>query len=302
MKNIKTQPNTAKVINGLEIANILESKIAKLVCQLKNTHNIEPQLGAILVEGNSACEIYVKRKQKKAAELGIKTIIKKYSPNIDKSKITKQIEKWNSNKEVHGILVQLPLPSHIDKYEVIHTIAPNKDVDGLHSLNIGKLSWQVDNKLVACTPQGCLELLKTVIDNFTGMHAVIVGCSNLVGRPMAQLLLQNDCSVSIVHSKTPDISVFTKQADILISATGQPNLIGKNMLKDGVIVIDVGINKLPDGRIIGDVNFAESVKIVNAITPVPGGVGPMTIANLMKNLIVAIDMQNNLSISKGLEI
>ncbi len=279
--NKKTQ-----IIDGKTLAQKLEKKL------LTSIKTLKPSIGIILVKGDKASEIYVNRKLKKAHELGIKTVLKKYKNTVKENIIKNQIIDWNQNPDINGILVQLPLPQNINKYKIINTISPIKDIDGLHSLNIGKLSWQAKNKLTACTANACLTLIKTVIQDLTGMHAVVVGCSNLVGRPVAQLLLQNDCSVTIVHSKTPDISIFTKQADILIVAAGSPNLINADMVKPNAIVIDVGINKLKNGRITGDVNFTETAKIVKAITPVPGGVGPMTIYSLMNNVILATTMQN----------
>ncbi len=298
---MKQESPLATIINGKAIAKDLESKIALSAEKLITENNITPCLGVIMVEGNPASEIYVRHKRKKAESLGIKSIIQLYPADVSLDVIQEKITSWNNDDSIHGILLQLPLPEKQDAYPLIQTISPSKDVDGLHSLNIGMLSWQKEPKLVACTPSGCLVLMESVIDDFTGLHAVIVGSSNLVGRPLAQLLLQKNCTISIAHSKTKDLGALTSQADILIVATGRAGLIKADMVKAGAVVIDVGINRLDDGRIVGDVCRDEVMNIAGAITPVPGGVGPMTIACLMRNTIYAACMQNDLLISSVIE-
>lgn len=284
-----TQEKThqATIIDGRRIAAGLENKVANAAKFLASGHSITPALGVILVEGNPASDIYVRKKRLKAESLGIKSLVKTLPHDTPLGAIESQISLWNKDDSVHGILLQLPLPGRQDSYALLQTISPDKDVDALHALNAGKLFWQRTGQPMPCTPTGCLILLESVIKNFDGLHAVVVGASPLVGRPMAQLLLQKNCTVSIAHSKTVDLAALTRQGDILVAATGNANLIRGNMIKPGATVIDVGINRLPDGRITGDVCFEEAERIAGAITPVPGGVGPMTIACLMANTVTA---------------
>ncbi|TNE26944.1 MAG: bifunctional methylenetetrahydrofolate dehydrogenase/methenyltetrahydrofolate cyclohydrolase [Alphaproteobacteria bacterium] len=277
----------ANIIDGRHHARKLESRVAAAATDLKTNHGITPTLGVILVEGNPASEIYVRKKRQKAESLGIKSIVKTLPPDTALSAIESQITAWNSDDSIHGILLQLPLPGRQDPYDLLQTIAPAKDVDALHALNAGKLFWQQTRQPMPCTPTGCLILLESAVKKFDGLHAVVVGASPLVGRPMAQLLLQKNCTVSIAHSKTKDLPALTRQADILVVATGNADLIRGDMIKPGATVIDVGINRLADGRITGDVCFEEAERIAGAITPVPGGVGPMTIACLMANTVTA---------------
>ena len=227
--------------------------------------------------------IYVKNKEKSAREVGINSEIIRYPKNVSEKDILEKIEELNKNDEISGILVQLPLPSQISKEKIINAINPSKDVDGFNPINVGNLSSGYDS-IVPCTPLGCLLLIKKIESNLAGKHAVIIGRSNLNGKPMAQLLLKENCTVTIVHSKTNDLQNECLKADILVAAVGVPNLIKKDWVKKNAIVIDVGINKVGE-KIVGDVNFDALKDNVKAITPVPGGVGPMTIACLLKNTL-----------------
>jgi len=298
-----TQEKThqANIIDGRRAAVNLEEKVAAAARELKTNHGITPTLGVILVEGNPASDIYVRKKRLKAESLGIKSIVKILPHDTELAAIESQIAAWNKDDSVHGILLQLPLPRRQDPYALLQTISPDKDVDALNALNAGKLFWQQTGQPMPCTPTGCLILLESVIENFDGLHAVVVGASPLVGRPMAQLLLQKNCTVSIAHSKTKDLPSLTRQGDILVVATGNANLIRGAMIKPGATVIDVGINRLADGRITGDVCFEEAERIAGAITPVPGGVGPMTIACLMANTVTAAFRANGLPLESLLK-
>jgi len=290
----QTTEHQAEIIDGRREARKLESRVAAAAAILKTNHGLTPQLGVILVEGNPASDIYVRKKHEKAESLGITTIVKTLPSTTELSEISSQIAAWNNDHSIHGILLQLPLPGRQDPYQLLQSINPDKDVDALHALNAGKLLWQRTGQPMPCTPTGCLLLLESAIKVFDGLHAVIVGASPLVGRPMAQLLLQKNCTVSIAHSKTKDLAGLTRQGDILVVATGNANLIRGDMIKPGAVVIDVGINRLADGRITGDVCFEEAERIASAITPVPGGVGPMTIACLMANTVMSAFRANGL--------
>jgi len=289
MSETAKQQHDTKIIDGLHIARILERRIAERTKTLQHTHSIIPALGVILVEGNEASRIYVNHKMKIAESIGISARLKTLPPDVKAADIARQIEGWNNDPELHGILLQLPLPEHIDSYPLLQAVAPQKDMDALNALNAGKLFWEQKNQPVSCTPMGCLLLLESVITDFTGLHAVVVGASQLVGRPMAQLLLQKNCTVTNAHIATRDLVALTRQADILVVATGSPGLIRGDMVKPGAAVIDVGITRLDDGRITGDVCFDEVKGIASALTPVPGGVGPMTIACLMANTLTAAE-------------
>ena len=235
-------------------------------------------------------QIYVKNKEKAAAEVGVNSEIIRYSSDIEESKILSKIDQLNFDNKVSGILVQLPLPSHIDKKKIINLIDPNKDVDGFNPINVGNLASGYDG-IVPCTPLGCLKLIKSVEKNLSGKHVVIIGRSNLNGKPMAQLMLKENCSVTIAHSKTIDIKSECLRADILIAAAGVPALVKEDWVKEKTIIIDVGINKV-NGKIIGDVDFEKLKSKVRAITPVPGGVGPMTIACLLDNTLKCFKRSN----------
>ena len=271
------------IIDGKKQAEIIRNEIKKEISDLKKKSGKTPSLTVILIGDFAPSLIYVKNKEKSAREVGINSEIIRYSKNVSEKDILKKIEELNKNDEISGILVQLPLPSQISKEKIINAINPSKDVDGFNPVNVGNLSSGYDS-IVPCTPLGCLLLIKKIESNLAGKHAVIIGRSNLNGKPMAQLLLKENCTVTIVHSKTNDLQNECLKADILVAAVGVPNLIKKDWVKKNAIVIDVGINKVGE-KIVGDVNFDALKDNVKAITPVPGGVGPMTIACLLKNTL-----------------
>ena len=271
------------IIDGKKQAEIIRNEIKKEISDLKKKSGKTPSLTVILIGDFAPSLIYVKNKEKSAREVGINSEIIRYPKNVGEKDILKKIEELNKNDEISGILVQLPLPSQISKEKIINAINPSKDVDGFNPINVGNLSSGYDS-IVPCTPLGCLLLIKKIEPNLAGKHAVIIGRSNLNGKPMAQLLLKENCTVTIVHSKTNDLQNECLKADILVAAVGVPNLIKKDWVKKNAIVIDVGINKVGE-KIVGDVNFDALKDNVKAITPVPGGVGPMTIACLLKNTL-----------------
>ncbi len=272
------------IIDGKKEAEIIRNEIKREISDLKKKSGKTPSLAVILIGDFAPSLIYVKNKEKSAREVGIKSEIIRYPKNVGEKEILEKIEDLNKNDEISGILVQLPLPSQINKKKIINAINPSKDVDGFNPINVGNLSSGYDS-IVPCTPLGCLLLIKKIESNLAGKHAVIIGRSNLNGKPMAQLLLKENCTVTIVHSKTNDLKNECLKADILVAAVGVPNLIKKDWVKKNAIVIDVGINKVGE-KIAGDVNFDELKDNVKAITPVPGGVGPMTIACLLKNTLI----------------
>ena len=271
------------IIDGKKQAEIIRNEIKKEISDLKKKSGKTPSLTVILIGDFAPSLIYVKNKEKSAREVGINSEIIRYPKNVSEKDILEKIEELNKNDEISGILVQLPLPSQISKEKIINAINPSKDVDGFNPINVGNLSSGYDS-IVPCTPLGCLLLIKKIEPNLAGKHAVIIGRSNLNGKPMAQLLLKENCTVTIVHSKTNDLQNERLKADILVAAVGVPNLIKKDWVKKNAIVIDVGINKVGE-KIVGDVNFDVLKDNVKAITPVPGGVGPMTIACLLKNTL-----------------
>ena len=271
------------IIDGKKEAEIIRNEIKKEISDLKKKSGKTPSLTVILIGDFAPSLIYVKNKEKSAREVGINSEIIRYPKNVGEKDILKKIEELNKNDEISGILVQLPLPSQISKEKIINAINPSKDVDGFNPINVGNLSSGYDS-IVPCTPLGSLLLIKKIEPNLAGKHAVIIGRSNLNGKPMAQLLLKENCTVTIVHSKTNDLQNECLKADILVAAVGVPNLIKKDWVKKNAIVIDVGINKVGE-KIVGDVNFDSLKDNVKAITPVPGGVGPMTIACLLKNTL-----------------
>ena len=279
------------IIDGKKIAEGLRAKLKKKIKEFKSNLKIAPGLSVILVGEDSASQIYVKNKIKFSKEIGIDSEVIRYPENIQEKIVLDKIIELNKNQKVSGILVQLPLPKHIDKQKVIETILPEKDVDGFHPINVGNLSSGYDSK-IPCTPLGCLILLKEVEKNLSGKHVVIIGRSNLNGKPMAQLLLRENCTVTITHSKTKDLKSECNKADIIIAAVGKPKLVKGDWVKKNAIVIDVGINKTTNG-IVGDVDFDEVAKIAKAVTPVPGGVGPMTIACLLSNTVECFKRANS---------
>ena len=271
------------IIDGKKIAAELREELKKEVSELKAKHNTVPGLTVILVGEDPASKIYVKNKEKFSKEVGMNSEAHRYPKDLEEKKLLDKIEELNKDDNVSGILVQLPLPKHINKRKVIETIDHKKDVDGFHPTNVGNLSSGYDSS-IPCTPLGCSLLLKKVEKNLSGKHAVVIGRSNLNGKPMTQLLLKENCTVTITHSKTKDLKAECLRADIIIAAVGMPELVKGDWVKKGAIVIDVGINKTEKG-IVGDVAFDEVSKVAGALTPVPGGVGPMTIACLLKNTV-----------------
>ena len=271
------------IIDGKKEAQLLRDEIKKEIESLKSKNNKVPGLTVILIGDFVPSQIYVKNKERNAKEVGINSDIIRYAKDVSEQEVLKKIKELNNNEAVSGILVQLPLPPQINKEKIINAINPLKDVDGFHPINVGNLSSGY-NATVPCTPLGCLLLIKKIEPNLSGKHAIIIGRSNLNGKPMAQLLLKENCTVTIVHSKTKDLKTECLKADILVAAVGVPNLVKSDWVKKDSIVIDVGINKVGD-KIVGDVEFETVKEKVKAITPVPGGVGPMTIACLLKNTL-----------------
>ena len=279
------------IIDGKKTAEKLREDLIKKIIDLKSTFNSVPGLTVILVGDDPASKIYVKNKEKFSKEVGMNSEVIRYPKNVEESVILDKIMELNKDKKISGILVQLPLPKHISKKKVIETILPTKDVDGFHPVNVGNLSSGYDSS-IPCTPLGCFLLLKKVEKNLSGKHAVIIGRSNLNGKPMAQLLLKENCTVTSTHSKTKDLKEECLKADIIVAAAGKPKLVKGDWIKKNAIVIDVGINKTESG-IVGDVDFDEVSKVARAITPVPGGVGPMTIACLLNNTVECFKRANS---------
>ncbi|MEE2694507.1 MAG: bifunctional methylenetetrahydrofolate dehydrogenase/methenyltetrahydrofolate cyclohydrolase FolD [Pseudomonadota bacterium] len=287
----------AQVIDGKAAAEKLRATLGSVVKKLKRDHSLVPGLAVVMVGDDPASRIYTQNKVKQTSAIGMHSIHRDFPANVREAQLAQELRTLNENQSIHGILVQLPLPSHIDTNRILSLVSPEKDVDGFHPINVGRLASGI-NGLVPCTPQGCLLLLKQVKSDLTGSHAVIVGRSNIVGKPLAQLLLAENCSTTIVHSKTPDPQKLCSQADILVSAAGRPAMIKGSWIKSGSIVLDVGINRITtsDGakRIVGDVAFEDAARVASAITPVPGGVGPMTIACLLRNCVKAACEQQGL--------
>ena len=271
------------LIDGKKIAAELREELRLEVVELKTKHNKIPGLTVILIGDMAPSQIYVRMKEKAANEVGLKSEVIRYPGTVEEKTVLDKIEELNKDESISGILVQLPLPKHIDKQKVIETILPGKDVDGFHPMNVGNLSSGYESS-VPCTPLGCYLMIKKIELNLSGKKAVMIGRSNLNGKPMAQLLLKENCTVTITHSKTKDLKAECLEADIIVAAVGIPELVKADWVKKDAIVIDVGINKTENG-IVGDVAFEEVSKVARALTPVPGGVGPMTIACLLKNTI-----------------
>jgi len=285
------------IIDGKKFAQKLRVKIKKEIKFIKNKKKITPALTVILVGNHSPSEIYVRNKELSAKEVGINSKVLRFKNSISETKLISVIRKLNKDKRVHGILVQLPLPDHIHGHKIIEEIDPRKDVDGFHPINVGNLSSGKDS-LISCTPLGCYLMIKSVRKNLSGLNALMIGRSNLNGKPMTQLLLKEDCTVTIGHSKTKNLKELCRKADIVVAAVGKANLVKGDWVKKGAIVIDVGINRVKKKnsyKIIGDVEFKSVVKKAKAITPVPGGVGPVTIACLLNNTLKAFKNINYLS-------
>ena len=287
------------IIDGKKIAQKLKDNLKLEINILKQKYKKVPGLAVVQVGNVAASSVYVKAKTKSALEVGIEVFDHHLDENITEEELIKLIQKLNVQDNVNGILVQLPLPSHINEKLILDSIQPNKDADGFHPLNVGKLSISETNNeniLVPCTPYGCLLLLRELDVNLQGKHAVVIGRSNIVGKPMAQLLLKESCTVTIAHSKTTNIEDLCASADILIAAVGKPEIVKMDWIKKNAIVIDVGINRIQKNvegeiknKIVGDVNFEEAKERAFALTPVPGGVGPMTIACLLRNTKISFE-------------
>ena len=271
------------ILDGKKEAALLREEIKKEITALREKDNKAPGLTVILIGDFAPSQIYVRNKEKNSKEVGINSEVIKYSKDISEKEVLEKIEELNNDNNVSGILVQLPLPIQINKEKIINAINPKKDVDGFNPINVGNLASGYKS-IVPCTPLGCLYLIKKVEKNLSGKHAVIIGRSNLNGKPMAQLLLKENCTVTIIHSKTKDLKTECQKADILVAAVGVANLVKNDWVKKDSIIIDVGINKVGE-KIVGDVDFEQVKDKVKAITPVPGGVGPMTIACLLKNTL-----------------
>jgi methylenetetrahydrofolate dehydrogenase (NADP+)/methenyltetrahydrofolate cyclohydrolase len=292
---------TAKIIDGKLLATKVKAQVSIAVSEL-NQKNIFPGLATIIVGNDAASSIYIKNKGKSAKEVGIKSFQYAFPENVLEKDLLKLINELNLNNVVDGILVQLPLPSHINSDLVIDSIDPSKDVDGFNVLNAGRIFIGRDG-VIPCTPLGCLLMLRSVNKELRGKNAVIIGRSNIVGKPMAQLLLNEDCTVTIVHSKTNNIQEIVKEADIVIAAVGIANLVKSNWIKKDAIAIDVGINRIKlegKNKLVGDIDFNEVKEIASFISPVPGGVGPMTIACLLMNTVLQCSKRNNIVLTDNL--
>ncbi len=279
----------AKLIDGKKFAEGLRKRIASAVSELKANHNLTPGLAVVLVGEDPASKVYVANKAKQTVEVGMHSVEHKLPVTTTEKELLSLIQHLNGDPSIHGILVQMPLPKQIDSAKVLNTISPAKDVDGFHVVNVGRLSTGQD-ALVACTPTGCIMLAKDALGKLDGINAVVIGRSNIVGKPVAQLLLAENCTVTIAHSKSRDLPAIVRQADLVIAAVGRPEMVKGDWIKPGACVIDVGINRIErDGKnkIVGDCDFASCEKVAGSITPVPGGVGPMTIACLLYNTVRA---------------
>ena len=286
------------LIDGKAFAESLVSNVGNAVEILIKEHNFKPGLAVVLVGDNPASEVYVRNKVKQTEKAGMVSIEHRLPDSTSESELIELVNSLNNDEDIDGILVQLPLPNHIDENSIINAISPSKDVDGFSIPNVGLLSTSGEG-LIPCTPLGCLLLLKDYLGNLAGKTAVIVGRSNIVGKPMAQLLIKENCTVTIAHSKTIGLPDVCKDADILVAAVGRPKFVKAEWIKKGAVVIDVGINRLPavgdkKSKLVGDVDFESVSKVCSAITPVPGGVGPMTIACLLRNTVTAACKRRNI--------
>jgi methylenetetrahydrofolate dehydrogenase (NADP+) / methenyltetrahydrofolate cyclohydrolase len=294
-------------ISGTKFAEGLRARVAEAVAELKSNSNLVPGLAVVLVGDDPASEVYVRNKGIKTREAGMESSEYKLSAETSEADVIALVEKLNADPSVHGILCQLPMPSHIDEKRVVETIDPAKDVDGLHPMSAGKLLLGQET-LVSCTPLGTLMLAKDAIGDLTGKHAIVIGRSILVGKPVAQLLLSENCTVTMAHSRTQDLPGLCRQADIVVAAVGVPKMVKADWIKPGALVLDVGINRIDapergEGktRLVGDVDFPEAKHVAGAITPVPGGIGPMTIACLLHNTVVAACRQAGVEVPKVLD-
>lgn len=289
---------SANIIDGKAFAASVRQKVASKVADLKETHSITPGLAVVLVGEDPASQVYVRSKGKQTIEVGMNSFEHKLDVNTPEEVLLGLIDELNSDPIVHGILVQLPLPNHLDESLVTNHIAPEKDVDGFHIANVGLLGTG-QQSMVPCTPLGCLLMLRDYHGSLSGKNAVVIGRSNIVGKPMAQLLLNESCTVTIAHSRTEDLADVVRRADIVVAAVGRSEMVPGDWIKPGATVIDVGINRVDAGdaktKLVGDVDYASCAAVAGAITPVPGGVGPMTIACLLANTVTACCRINNVS-------
>ena len=294
---------TAEIIDGKSFASKLRTMISKKVAELKSLNDVVPGLAVVLVGEDPASQVYVRSKGKQTREVGMKSVEHKLDINTSEEELLKLIDNLNQDNSIHGILVQLPLPKHFDESLVINRIAPEKDVDGFHVANVGLLGTG-QKSMVPCTPLGCLMMLRDYHGSLSGKNAVVVGRSNIVGKPMAQLLLNDSCTVTIAHSRTEDLKEVVKRADIVVAAVGRPEMVDGSWIKPGATVIDVGINRIEVSnektKLVGDVDYESCIKVAGAVTPVPGGVGPMTIACLLANTVTACCRINQLTEFEGL--
>lgn len=292
----------ANIIDGKAFAATVREKVAGHVARLKEEHGITPGLAVVLVGEDPASQVYVRSKGKQTVEAGMNSFEHKLDADTSEADLLAVVEQLNNDPAVHGILVQLPLPGHLNEDLIINSIAPEKDVDGFHISNVGLLGTG-QKSMVPCTPLGCLMMLRDYHGSLSGMDAVVIGRSNIVGKPMAQLLLGDSCTVTIAHSRTKDLPEVVRRADIVVAAVGRPEMVPGDWIKEGATVIDVGINRIErDGKnkLVGDVDFASAAERAGAITPVPGGVGPMTIACLLANTVTACCRANGLAEPEGL--
>jgi len=294
---------TAKILDGKAFAATIRARVATHVARLKEEQGLTPGLAVVLVGEDPASQVYVRSKGRQTLEAGMKSFEHRLPADTPEAELLALVERLNGDPEVHGILVQLPLPAHIESDLVVNAVDPGKDVDGFHISNVGLLATG-QKSMVPCTPLGCLMLLRDHLGSLAGANAVVLGRSNIVGKPMAQLLLRDSATVTICHSKTRDLPDITRRADIVVAAIGRPEFVPGDWIGEGATVIDVGINRVPgEGgktRLVGDVDFAEAVDRAGAITPVPGGVGPMTIACLLANTLTACARAHGLSEPEGL--
>lgn len=298
---------TAKIIDGKEFAATVRAKVADHVVRLKEENGITPGLAVVLVGEDPASEVYVAAKHRQTLEVGMASFEHKLAADVSEEDLFALIDQLNADPKVHGILCQFPVPEHLNERRVVARIDPDKDVDGLSVVNAGLLT-SGEKGLVSCTPLGCLMLLRDQFDSMSGMNAVVVGRSNLFGKPMAQLLLGENCTVTVAHSRTRDLAEVCRRADILVAAVGRAEMVKGDWVKPGAVVIDVGITRIPHPekpgktKLLGDVDFSEAVETAGAITPVPGGVGPMTIACLLANTLTACCRANGLDEPEGLTV
>lgn len=296
---------TAKIIEGLPVAERLRAEVTAEVARLRAEHGLQPGLAVVLVGEDPASQAYVKSKGEQSLAAGMHSVTHRLPTETSQEALLKLVADLNADPKIHGILVQLPLPRHLDEKPVIDAIDPDKDVDGLHVVNAGRLAVGLP-ALTACTPVGCMVLLRDTLGDLTGKHAVVLGRSRLVGKPIGQLLLAANCTVTMAHSKTMDLPGVCRTADILVAAVGQPRMVRGDWIKPGATVIDVGINRVPfdnpeqaalgKTKLVGDVNYKEALEVAGAITPVPKGVGPMTVACLLQNTVTAAKRQAGLDL------